>query len=763
MDPAPLTSAGVAMGTVAYMSPEQARGEELDARTDLFSFGAVLYEMATGQQAFSGATTAVIHDAILNRAPVPSSSLNSSLPAKLEEIINKALEKDRDLRYQHASEIRADLKRLKRDTKSGQSRSVRSAAVSTAVAATNRSGLEEQPGQAARTTAGEMAAPQRWQVWVAGSLAVILAVLAVARLVWRPAGNRTEPTERQLTANPVESFVSGAAISPDGKYLAYVDRTGLYLRLIESGETHPVPLPTDLAGRMFDVLWFPEGGKLLATLGETDGYELWVITVLGEAAPQLVYRNAVNPSFSADGRLLAFANGEYRDYAKQVLVGGVNGEAPRKLAAAEGDETFTSPACSPDGRWVAYLRTGKSQQGTSSTTLEVRSAEGGPANTVVTESSLPKGNSIGQWDGLSWSPDWRLLFSVEAPQSPGGRSKNALWAVRIEPKGGKAAGMPERLVQWTDFGPGGVTFTADGKRLAFVKARAWFDVYVGELGHDGVSIKAPRRLTLDNRGSFATGWTPDSRTVLFDSNRNGRMQVFRQGVDESIAQAVVQGPATYSSGEMTPDGSWLLYTESAYSAPGTPPVPDRLMRRPAGGGSAEMVLEEPAGKSLGYWCPLKSGSPCVLSEREGNQEIFHSLDPVRGKGPQLGKIEVSEDEGWALSPDGSRVALVDEIRYRGRVELLNLPDGTWHELSVEPEWGLLQSIAWAVDGKGFFATVWRPDSINLVYITPFGKVNPLLRNGHRQWMVSPVPSPDGKYLAFQARTVDSNVWMLENF
>ena len=176
-----------------------------------------------------------------------------------------------------------------------------------------------------------------------------------------------------------------------------------------------------------------------------------------------------------------------------------------------------------------------------------------------------------------------------------------------------------------------------------------------------------------------------------------------------------------------------------------------------------MVLEEPAGKSLGYWCPLKSGSPCVLSEREGNQEIFHSLDPVRGKGPQLGKIEVSEDEGWALSPDGSRVALVDEIRYRGRVELLNLPDGTWHELSVEPEWGLLQSIAWAVDGKGFFATVWRPDSINLVYITPFGKVNPLLRNGHRQWMVSPVPSPDGKYLAFQARTVDSNVWMLENF
>src|ERR1700691_5713031 len=229
-----LTSPGSAVGTVAYMSPEQARGEELDARTDLFSFGAVLYEMATGRQPFTGNTSAIIFDAILNKPPIASVRINPELPPQLEAVIDKCLEKDRTLRYQTASDLRADLQRLKRDTQSSNV-----AVVSASVPLTRR---ESKPSR------------RSWPTFAAALAAVAIVAVLVAGYFagWftteRPY-TQAELRPQQLTAHSSEDPVAVTSISPDGKYLLYSDLEGLHLRLMATGETQSLPIPDEFCFR----------------------------------------------------------------------------------------------------------------------------------------------------------------------------------------------------------------------------------------------------------------------------------------------------------------------------------------------------------------------------------------------------------------------------------------------------------------------------------------------------------------------------------
>jgi Tol biopolymer transport system component len=265
-------------------------------------------------------------------------------------------------------------------------------------------------------------------------------------------------------------------------------------------------------------------------------------------------------------------------------------------------------------------------------------------------------------------------------------------------------------------------------------------------------MKPPRRFTLDNRGSSGVEWTRDSQAILFSSTRNGKSEIFRQGLNEKIAEAVVRGPGKYEGAGLSQDGSWVLYQESTATA-------SRLMRRPITGGSAEMVLEEPHDAVWSYECPPKPGAACVLGVIEGSDLVYYALDLFRGKGDRLGAI--AGWLFWSLSPDGSRVVVLRHKENKKQIEVLTTSDHTWHDVSVEPGWGDLGSAAWAANGNGFYLTTYSSNDTKFLYVTLAGKVK-LLHNGPLN-LAYARPSPNGKYLAFEGATQDSNVWLLENF
>jgi eukaryotic-like serine/threonine-protein kinase len=302
-----LTRTGTTVGTASYMSPEQILGEKLDVRTDLFSFGLVLHEMATGHQAFAGDTVEIIRDEILYRPVEPARQLNPELPSKFEEVLTKALAKDRNDRYQHASALRADLEGMQQDL-----------------------------------------TPRAQAPWRETAAAVILVALVVSAIFWlvqrqpSPSSVVSELKVRQLTNNSADNAVGSGAISRDGKYVAYTDAKGIRIQLVGTGESHVIPQPEglkpdevgwDIAG------WSPDSTRLLvnahppgqdAEKVNSKGSSIWVVSVLG-GEPRKLRDNATAGEPSPDGALVPFTTNKGRIGDREIWVMEANGEHARKL------------------------------------------------------------------------------------------------------------------------------------------------------------------------------------------------------------------------------------------------------------------------------------------------------------------------------------------------------------------------------------------------------------------------------------------------
>jgi serine/threonine protein kinase len=271
-----LTSPGTTLGTVAYMSPEQARGEDLDARTDLFSLGVVLYEMATGKHAFEGGTTALVFDAILHKEPGPVARVRPEAPVQLEQIISKALEKSRDVRYQTAADLRADLTRLKRDTDSTKSAAVSdqsSKRVSPVLSSTSR----------------------RRTIWIAVAVALLTAIaIGTYKFVFGRPGVRLTPEKMVITKLTDDNSVLHAALSPDGRYVAYISRQGGQLRLWlrQIAAESAVQLLPNSQMEYSSVGFSPDGEYIYFQADRGDDTYLYTVPTLG-GTPRLITKNAM--------------------------------------------------------------------------------------------------------------------------------------------------------------------------------------------------------------------------------------------------------------------------------------------------------------------------------------------------------------------------------------------------------------------------------------------------------------------------------------
>jgi len=485
-----LTGPGSAVGTVAYMSPEQVRGDNLDPRSDLFSFGVVLYETATGRMAFPGKTSGVIIDAILNRAPISPIRLKPDLPARLEEIINKALEKDRGVRYQHASEIRADLQRLKRDTDSG------------------RLAASMQPSSA-KAAITEAAAIQRRRLVLAGLMVVLLLIVGTGY------GLRSHYRTKALEA-PFQNFtitkltdtgnLMVAAISPDGKYVVNVVKDNgmesLWLRNVATNSDTQVVAPR--RSHYDSVQFSPDGDYIYFRRSEENKRpELYRAPVLG-GNPQLAVKNILSGvSFSPDGQRISYLKFPTIPSVSKVpqlelVIANLEGGEEKELTALELQIINFSPAWSPAGKVIVVKSRDKSSQ---VSRLIAVDAASGKQQTIISSSEMRLADP-------TWLPDESGLVVLYSDR----KAKTAQQQIGfVSYPDGKFRPITHDTNSYS-----GISVSRDGKTLTTVQNEESFKLYIMPSGERDEKLAA----AITPRGiAYQFAWADEKNLILENSGK----------------------------------------------------------------------------------------------------------------------------------------------------------------------------------------------------------------------------------------------------
>ena len=539
----------------------------------------------------------------------------------------------------------------------------------------------------------------------------VLAVVAVLGVVaiaterrWRVDRTLPPALERRVTANPAEAPILAAVVSPDGKYLAYADTTGMYLRQIDNGETRPLPLPKDFKASPSS--WFPDNTHLLVTWRDRSQQKasIWKVSILG-GDPQMLLDDAEDGVVSPNGSLIAFFHRSpaalygLRGNAILHIVGelwlaSADGQNPRKFvapAAPNDSQTVgtevTAVSWAPDSREVAYIERHKvvahSRSGDQCWLL-TRDLGGGESQLILRDRRIAP-------EDLCWARDGWLLYALRAnTKNPGG--DYGVQAIRIDSRTGKASGNPEPLstgLGWI----GGLSITADGKRLLLWRGNALPQVFVSEFDRGNHRLTTPRRLTLDENANEPTSWLPDSKSVLFLSDRDGVWRLFKQGVDQTIGEVALESQNIQAAlPRLSADGSEILFADVAGTE--DPLAPVHLMRIPLSGGVPRLVLQDTGIDS--FSCARTPATVCVYSKLIGRTTLLIAFDTQKGKGGEIARFDGWPD--WALSPEGSQLAVVTD-RHRGRIQFISLKTGGTRDVVVK-DWPMIRGAYWTADGRG---------------------------------------------------------------
>jgi DNA-binding winged helix-turn-helix (wHTH) protein/Tol biopolymer transport system component len=599
------------------------------------------------------------------------------------------------------------------------------------------------------------------RVWVLISLAVAGLVLLASNLASRRNG-APGIAEQRITSNSPEAAVESAIVSPDGKYIAYRDPSGLYLRVIATGETRRWDLPKDFIAKPDS--WFPDGTNLLVTRweGTPPMPSLWKLSLLGGQPRKLVDKSPLG-SVSPDGMRIAYVT----LLAGELWVMDPGGSNPHKIAEASqrADPRYPSEivrmAWSPNSRRIAFIeryalcthydqtepRPFDLTPVASLSTLGTRDAEGGDLQVIL--------KNIWLGPALAWAPDGRILFASRAnPESE--RDNEELHSIRVDERTGRVTGQPQRVTAGAGT-IGEISVTSDGKRLVLWRTNAHEQAFISEFDAYTRKWKTPRRLTLEANSNQATAWLADSKTVLFVSNRNGTWTLFKQAIDDTTADVLVEGHSLYLP-RLSADGSQVIYGSLADSANAA--APRSIMRLPVAGGPPQLVVQD---VGIGnFQCARLPSRLCIVDKPQGNDLIFVSFDPERGIGHELTRSSGGR-HNWALSPDGR--TLVDYPDNHS-IRFYSVKNGVAKEdKTIRVNNWFFGNGDWTADGKGLLVPATSPAGTPVMLeVNRAGKASVVLEGTPGTGFEFMIQAPDGHYGILGAVVPgDDNAWMVDNF